>query len=773
MGGVKVFDPDRDPRGRGVGFWYSQLAALTFDRDGLRVLAISWIRGVLGSADPVDGATWPEQVLPVTDARSWPRGDFAFSPDARRLAAPMRRDRTVVGVWAVALGQSLARLRGSGGPVTAVAFSSDGQSLATAAVGGPKGWPVVTLWDVAAGRALRTFESGPDPVEALAFSGDCRKLAAGGGKKDAPGWVTVWDTETHAVLGTLDRPGLVKFLAFHPDGARLAVADFGEAKVHLWDLAAGTLITNPGPRAVSCVGFSPDGTRLVALGYDGNVHLCNARTGDEVLVLRGFGPPPGSAEFTPRVAFSPDGSRIAADCEINEFLNLWDLGPKSGLAAEPEADDLAGWLRRSRVLADQGDVAGAEAAYRRARDIPGGDASPWIEHAVSLWRRGESPQAQDALARATGALPDDPGRWIDLGRWLARFGRTKESGTALAKARALLERRLSRAPDDEAAAAALAELLPDGGASPGWTILQPDVMTSAAGATLTRLPDGSVLAGGRNPTVDTYTIEAVTTLAGITGLRLEAIPDPSLPHHGSGRDAVSGNFHLDTIRLSAATEPAGAAPVPVRLCRACADYSDRRPGFTGVSGTLDTDPSTFWSIWPQTGRRHWAIFQIDPPIGTGAGTRLRVELASQTAYPHSVLGRFRLAVGNQPAPLFRTSLIQLRADGERNGLTRLGAAYSLLGDWTSAAAVLGRAAARPDAPALDGFLLALAHHHLGRTAEARSDCDRALERLRTDEADDETRDVAFEALTTIRDLSVREAESLLLDAAFPVGPFAR
>ena len=33
-------------------------------------------------------------------------------------------------------------------------------------------------------------------------------------------------------------------------------------------------------------------------------------------------------------------------------------------------------------------------------------------------------------------------------------------------------------------------------------------MTSAEGATLTRLPDGSVLAGGRNPAVDTYTVEA-------------------------------------------------------------------------------------------------------------------------------------------------------------------------------------------------------------------------------------------------------------------------
>ena len=95
-------------------------------------------------------------------------------------------------------------------------------------------------------------------------------------------------------------------------------------------------------------------------------------------------------------------------------------------------------------------------------------------------------------------------------------------------------------------------------------------MTSAAGTTLTRLPDDSVLAGGLNPAVDTYTVEAMTGLSGITGLRLEAIPDPSLPRRGPGRD--KGNFHLDSIRLCTVSER--SAPVPVRLSRAGADYSE-------------------------------------------------------------------------------------------------------------------------------------------------------------------------------------------------------
>ena len=87
-------------------------------------------------------------------------------------------------------------------------------------------------------------------------------------------------------------------------------------------------------------------------------------------------------------------------------------------------------------------------------------------------------------------------------------------------------------------------------------------MTSAAGATLTRLPDGSVLAGGLNPAVDTYTVEAMTGLSGITGLRLEAIPDPSLPHHGPGTGSATATSTWTSIRLSTVSEPVGPGPGP-------------------------------------------------------------------------------------------------------------------------------------------------------------------------------------------------------------------
>ena len=159
---------------------------------------------------------------------------------------------------------------------------------------------------------------------------------------------------------------------------------------------------------------------------------------------------------------------------------------------------------------------------------------------------------------------EDAEPWIDLGRMLERLRRTSESETALAKARSLLVRRLSRVPDDDSAAADLAELLPEDNASRWWTTLLPDVMISAAGATLARLTDGSILAGGPNPVVDTYSVEAITSLAGMTGLRLEALPDPSLPFGGPGRSG-DGNFHLAEIRLS--TVLGARTTVPVRLTR--------------------------------------------------------------------------------------------------------------------------------------------------------------------------------------------------------------
>src|SRR5262249_22489935 len=94
-----------------------------------------------------------------------------------------------------------------------------------------------------------------------------------------------------------------------------------------------------------------------------------------------------------------------------------------------------------------------------------------------------------------------------------------------------------------------------------WTALVPSELKSAAGATLTKQDDQSVLATG-TLAKDTYTFVAPVELKGITGLRLEALADDSLPGKGPGR-AQNGNFVLHELKVTIASkaDPAQAAAV--------------------------------------------------------------------------------------------------------------------------------------------------------------------------------------------------------------------
>ena len=70
---------------------------------------------------------------------------------------------------------------------------------------------------------------------------------------------------------------------------------------------------------------------------------------------------------------------------------------------------------------------------------------------------------------------------------------------------------------------------------------------------------------GPQAALTSYTVTADTTLQGITGLRLETLPDPSLPRGGPGRDGY-GHFRVTGLRSRPPafhrSASAGQAPVP-------------------------------------------------------------------------------------------------------------------------------------------------------------------------------------------------------------------
>jgi hypothetical protein len=83
-----------------------------------------------------------------------------------------------------------------------------------------------------------------------------------------------------------------------------------------------------------------------------------------------------------------------------------------------------------------------------------------------------------------------------------------------------------------------------------WAVLMPLYAESAAGATISKLDDQSLLVLGPNVTKDSYSVTVKTDLQEVTALRLEAVPDQALPAGGSGRSG-DGSFWLSHIGISA------------------------------------------------------------------------------------------------------------------------------------------------------------------------------------------------------------------------------
>jgi len=171
------------------------------------------------------------------------------------------------------------------------------------------------------------------------------------------------------------------------------------------------------------------------------------------------------------------------------------------------------------------------------------------------------------------------------------------------------------------------------------------ISTQSKGATqFTPQADGSVLATGKQPAQDTYTVTVELPPGQITALQLEVLPDPSLPRQGPGR-SNTGNFVLNEV--SARLLPATGSSSKLILHSASADYSQKD---FKADGAADGKPSTGWAVGGRTSQKHVLTVQPSEPLQAAAGSKLELvldQLYAKSGGQHCI-GRFRiLAAGEE------------------------------------------------------------------------------------------------------------------------------
>ena len=235
----------------------------------------------------------------------------AFSSDGQTLASGGELDATIR-LWDVRTGDLLRTLTGHTREVYSISFSPDGQTLVSGSRDG-----TTRLWDVRTGDTIRTLTG-----DRWSVSSDWQTLASGGG---SDGTTRLWDVRTGDLLRTFTGTGggnTVSSVSLSPDGQTLASGGRrgftgGLYGIHLWDVATGDLLhTFTGRNSVSSLSFSPDGQTLASGGRDRLISLRDVHTGDLLHTLRQLD------RYVNTVSFSPDGQTLTS---IGGSIHLWDV----------------------------------------------------------------------------------------------------------------------------------------------------------------------------------------------------------------------------------------------------------------------------------------------------------------------------------------------------------------------------------------------------------------------------------------------------------------
>ncbi|MCC9605130.1 PSD1 and planctomycete cytochrome C domain-containing protein [Blastopirellula sp. JC732] len=176
-------------------------------------------------------------------------------------------------------------------------------------------------------------------------------------------------------------------------------------------------------------------------------------------------------------------------------------------------------------------------------------------------------------------------------------------------------------------------------AAASWRVVEPTNLKSNPQVTWRKLEGGSVLATGANPDKPTYELEFSLEVPKVTAIRLEVMPDDSLPVKGPGR-AGNGNFVLNGFDLQLDGKP-------VEFQAATATHS--QDGWP-VAGLLSKDEKDGWAALPAIGKANEAVFELKDDLALTPESKLTLTMKHTYGSSHAI-GRFRISLIDAPRPI--------------------------------------------------------------------------------------------------------------------------
>jgi WD40 repeat protein len=241
---------------------------------------------------------------------------LAASADRKTLAVGgLNAQQGALLLWDLAADKEIALLKGHSGLVATVAFSPDGQTVASGDFDG-----VVRLWKVgpqaaAAEAARATIKAHASCVTSIVFSPDGKRFASAGDD----GLVALRDTASAEVVSMCKgHQNGVTAIAFAPGGRVLASAGV-DGVVKLWQPDAQGAVHIKGFKGpVQALAYSADGRKLIAVDQGGQVKVCDGASGRETAAHQVQG-----KESFSCAAVGPGGRTVAV--EVGSDVLLFDV----------------------------------------------------------------------------------------------------------------------------------------------------------------------------------------------------------------------------------------------------------------------------------------------------------------------------------------------------------------------------------------------------------------------------------------------------------------